>query len=346
MFLSVLIPVYNVEKYLSECIESIISQLPPDSEIVLMDDGSTDKSALICDQYSSRYYGSIRVIHKNNEGAFVTRRRLLKASKGEWILFVDSDDFLNPNALDTLKSLLTNRYKTVDILYFDADCILLNGERKRIGINLIPEKTYKGEVLREVYTEKAIGYSLNHMWSKVFRRSIVDFDQDYSDYKNITLGEDSLQTYPLLDSAKSIVYINKVFYSYRKNKSGLTYHSYGSLYPMRLILWPKENYYFSKWNLHDSTWKKVMSKRINEIINYLIAFIIDHHDYSLFRNECNRIVDDGFLEDAVSYVVDDKERRNRYTQHAIHLCEGKFRRVYYELCLEAIISRLREKRYE
>ena len=346
MFLSVLIPVYNVEKYLEECLESIVSQLPPDSEIVLMDDGSTDKSADICDRYASRYPYCIRVIHKKNEGSFSTRRRLFQESKGEWILCVDSDDYLVPNAFTTLHALLTNRYKTVDILYFDADCIYLNGKRKRIEINLIPEKIYEGDSLKEVYIEKAVGYSLNHMWAKAFKREIIDFYNDYLEQKSLTLGDDSLQTYALLDNANRIVYINKTIYNYRKNKSGLTYHSYDKLYPMRVLLWPKENCYIFKWKLQKPIIKKIMKKRVYEIINYLVAQNFNNHSYSFFRSECDRILDDGFLNEALSYLIDDKYLKNRYITYAIHLINRKYKRVYFELQLEAIVFRLRVKKYE
>ena len=346
MFLSVLIPVYNVEKYLEKCLESIVSQLPPDSEIVLMDDGSTDKSADICDRYATRYPGCIRTIHKKNEGLLITRRRLFQESKGQWILCVDSDDYLVPDALITLQALLTKRYSTVDILYFDADCIYLNGKRKRIEIDLIPGKIYEGESLKEVYIEKAVGYSLNHMWAKVFRREIIDFYNDYFGFESITLGEDSLQTYALLDNANRIVYINKTLYNYRKNKSGLTYHSYDKLYPMRVLLWPKESYYISKWKLQKPTIKKIMKKRVNEIINYLVAQIFNKNSYSFFQNECDRILDDGFLAEAVSYLIDDKHIKNRYITYATHLINREYKRVYYELCLEAMVFRLRVKNHE
>ena len=98
---SIIIPVYNVKPYLKRCVESVLNQSYTDFESILVDDGSTDGSSVICDEYLERD-SRIRVIHKENGGLSDARNAGIKAAVGEYILFVDSDDFLNTDALDTL----------------------------------------------------------------------------------------------------------------------------------------------------------------------------------------------------------------------------------------------------
>ena len=102
--ISVIVPVYGGEKYLGECIESILCQTFKDFELLLLDDGSPDRSGEICDEYA-RKDGRIRVLHKENEGINATRRRGVHEAKGEWVAFCDDDDTMEPDALESMYSL-------------------------------------------------------------------------------------------------------------------------------------------------------------------------------------------------------------------------------------------------
>ena len=95
---TVVIPVYNVEKYLKKCVDSVITQNFNDFEIILVDDGSTDNSGVLCDDYASKYE-FISVIHQENKGLGGARNTGIEAANGEYILFLDSDDFLAPDCL-------------------------------------------------------------------------------------------------------------------------------------------------------------------------------------------------------------------------------------------------------
>ena len=97
MLFSIVVPVYNVEKYLDECLKSIITQITGSefkAEVILVDDGSTDSSGAICDAYAEKYSESVKVFHKKNEGLLQTRRYGLEKAKGEYIINCDSDDCL------------------------------------------------------------------------------------------------------------------------------------------------------------------------------------------------------------------------------------------------------------
>lgn len=102
--ISVIVPVYKVEKYLDRCIESIVNQTYPDFELILVDDGSPDGSPILCDKWAEKD-SRVHVIHKKNGGASSARNAGLKIAKGNWIAFADSDDWLNETALKTLYDL-------------------------------------------------------------------------------------------------------------------------------------------------------------------------------------------------------------------------------------------------
>ena len=114
---SVIIPVYNVEKYLEECVNSVINQTYKNIEVILVDDGSTDSSGDICDEYVM-FDSRISVLHKANGGLSSARNAGMKKASGEWIYFLDSDDFLELDMLSHLVNLATR--KQADIVFFDA----------------------------------------------------------------------------------------------------------------------------------------------------------------------------------------------------------------------------------
>ena len=114
---SVIIPVYNVEKYLAECVDSVLGQSDTDYEIILVDDGSTDSSGVICDAYAQKD-ARIRVIHQSNGGLSAARNTGLKAARGEYVYFLDSDDYIEPHALARLVA--KAEQEQADVVFFDG----------------------------------------------------------------------------------------------------------------------------------------------------------------------------------------------------------------------------------
>ena len=115
--ISVIIPVYNVEKYLAECIDSVLCQSTSDYEIILVDDGATDSSGRMCDEYAQKD-PRIRVLHQVNGGLSAARNTGLKAARGEYVYFLDSDDYIEPCALDHLAT--TAKQEQADVVFFDG----------------------------------------------------------------------------------------------------------------------------------------------------------------------------------------------------------------------------------
>lgn len=115
--ITIIIPVYNVEKYLRECIDSVIAQTYKNLEIILVDDGSIDKSGEICDEYSKKD-SRIRVIHKKNGGLSDARNVALDIAKGEYIGFIDSDDYIEKDMFETLYKLAEKYHAEISSISF------------------------------------------------------------------------------------------------------------------------------------------------------------------------------------------------------------------------------------
>ena len=123
MDISVIVPVYNVKSYLSACLDSILNQDFDSYEIVVVDDGSTDGSGELAEQYASRHTDKIRVLHQENQGLGGARNTGIKDAKGEYVAFIDSDDWIKPNMLSTLWK---------EIQQTGAD-IAVRSEERRVG---------------------------------------------------------------------------------------------------------------------------------------------------------------------------------------------------------------------
>lgn len=218
MKFSIVIPVYNVEKYIRECLNSIVNQLKDDTEIILVDDGSTDRSGDICEEYKEKYKDSIRVFHKENEGLLLTRRFGFRKSEGEYIISCDSDDCMEPGAIDKLReSLSKNQY---DVIIYNA--YAYDGRNKTPFF----ENIFSNEKMVEVRKEQCISeylrsYRIVSMWSKCVKKSCFDLEKDYTPFARISNGEDTLQSLELFCNAESFLYLNEKLYDYRLD-AGMT----------------------------------------------------------------------------------------------------------------------------
>ena len=135
MLISFIVPIYNVEKYLNECVDSILSQDFEDYEIILIDDGSTDNSGAICDEYARRYENII-VKHKLNGGLSDARNAGIELANGKYVLFVDSDDYIGKNSISAIVNCLNEQKKTIDVVFLDA-CLQACGKLFLFDVMLV-----------------------------------------------------------------------------------------------------------------------------------------------------------------------------------------------------------------
>lgn len=211
---SIVVPVYNGEKYLKTCVDSLLLQESEDFEIVIVDDGSTDKSPDICDELC-RNCKRVRVVHQQNRGSVDARRTGVKTAKGEYILFCDSDDYWSNNLLKEINNIVDGF--NPDVVIFGAN--LLNSDTED---TLVWKNHSEGFVRKEdIYDELLLDCSITSMWMKACRRTLFDLDSDYSMVYGHNFGDDTLQSFGVIKKANTIYYLPKPLYCYRKG-SGMT----------------------------------------------------------------------------------------------------------------------------
>lgn len=220
MFFSFLVPVYNVEKYIDKCMESLLCQKGADFEIVLLDDGSTDSSGEICDRYAKEYPDIVRVVHKENEGLLMTRRRGFMEAKGDWFICIDSDDYANPDLLEKVVEAIDKH--DPDLVMYNFEYVDDNGEVSKSRLNIEDESVYDEENKIDIYSHKLLTDDINNMWSKAIKREILDIDKDYSNCGIRNMCEDAIQVLPIFTNANKIVYLTSELYRYRKGQSSIT----------------------------------------------------------------------------------------------------------------------------
>lgn len=191
--ISVIVPVYNAERYIKKCIESILSQTYSDIECLLIDDGSKDLSGHICDEYTLKDK-RVRVVHQENKGELDARAEGVRISQGEWLYFVDSDDIIMS---DTLDSMLSYVEEGVDVVAFESQV--------------------EGKFSKVDYAKILLGFQLLPVWGKLYRRCL------FNDYvlgipRFFKVGEDFLTNLRLLSNIKGTV-VCKAQHKYIYNRS-------------------------------------------------------------------------------------------------------------------------------
>lgn len=220
--ISVIVPIYNVEQYLSHCLESICRQTYKDLEIILVDDGSCDKSSEICDQYL-QMDDRIVVLHKKNEGLVNARKSGLQVSQGQYIAYVDGDDWIEPEMFGKLYD---------QMIRSNADIVMCG---HYVDTGSISKKAYhdflggyygKGQLLENVYPEMIVGKAFfdwkvyPSLWGKLFKKeSIIQYQMEVDE--RLKMGEDAACTYLALLNADSIFVLHECLYHYRQTTTSM-----------------------------------------------------------------------------------------------------------------------------
>lgn len=223
MLFSLIVPVYNNEKYIRQCIESIVSQSFEDYELILVDDGSLDKSAEICDEYSDKYE-TVKVIHKSNGGSNSARKAGVKIAQGDYIVCVDGDDYVQDDYFAVLHNVLSD--KKYDICCFNSRTVSEYGEY--IKDNTIDYRCgyyNKEDIQKEIFPTLITGIDGKRfspaIWNKAIKREILaPIQQDLSD--DIQIGEDSCLTYTSICLSNSLMIMGEKLYNYRANQNSMT----------------------------------------------------------------------------------------------------------------------------
>ena len=212
---SVIVPVYNTEQYLPRCIDSILNQSFTDFELLLIDDGSTDGSGKICDEYAKKD-SRIRVFHKENGGVSSARNVGLDKANGEWICFVDSDDELLPGGLQAMVNGISEEVDVVMAGYYELDGDTLRIDTTCFGGSGIIDQN---KALLMMYPSEDMPY-MGYPVGKLFKRNLI-FGRTISFDEHIRIKEDTLFVVTFLCESKKPIYFTSVpVYRYLKNTSG------------------------------------------------------------------------------------------------------------------------------
>lgn len=288
--ISVIVPVYNVEKYLDKCVESIVNQTYKDLEIILVDDGSMDNCPAMCDEWAKKD-NRIKVIHKENGGVSSARNIGLDNVTGEYIGFVDSDDYLEPNMYELLIENLTVTNSDISVC-----STFLVDENNDIKADNILES----QVLNQEEAVKFLSYKMNNsLWNKLFKKDTFKgcrFDEGH------TFGEDHLILLQVLKNVNRVSFISDSLYYYVQRSNSTT----GSKFSKRsfdqvymkdaLYNYVKKNYsyvseYYRKlsFTARENMCRKIIlsnaerefAKELNEYKKYM------KNDFSAVKNKLN-----------------------------------------------------------
>lgn len=220
MLFSVIVPIYNVEAYLSRCLESILANRFQDYELILVNDGSTDGCGGICDAFASRDE-RVRVIHKPNGGLVSARNAGIRQARGAYILYVDGDDWVSPDWMSTIEKKLTEAPVMPDVVVFDAERVY--ADHIEPCVSALPAGFYDRERLESqvfprllIDRRRAYGEGIIHptAWNKAYRNELLQ--EHHCMDEGIRLAEDNAFAFECCFCARSMVICRQVLYHYNK----------------------------------------------------------------------------------------------------------------------------------
>ncbi len=254
MIFSIIIPICNASKYLSECVESAVSQdisfsasedMAAVYEVILVENGSTDDSPKICDELADKY-PQVKCIHKGKIGLYAARQVGFDMAKGEYLISLDADDALLPGALRELYAAITDgkkRKEDVELIIYNA-ADMRHPENALFDRRFTPKYAYTGDEKKVFVEQLCRDDSINSMWSKCVKKTIACLGNEDM---FLNYGEDLYQTAEYLDRAAAVMYLDKILYLYRTDASSMS-TTYSETYlENEKITWKKLDEIAEKW---------------------------------------------------------------------------------------------------
>ena len=320
--LSVIIPAYNAEKFLVKCVESVVNQTYKNLEIILDDDGSKDSTPQICDELASKF-NNIKVIRQENRGTSKTREHALSIASGEYVAFIDSDDYIDANAYEYAIKVLENN----------------NCQSVRFGFYLV---TPTGEIISEDKPKKfesdnthdSFAYYIKNdspawnLWDKVYKRILFDG----IDWPDLKMTEDYYVSAQLFAKTQKFMTIDKVFYYYLKNPSNISHIPFQSKSRRDTITKTSELTVNFTVNNFPEFLPEILSRRI-DFINAIFTSYLNLNINSSERNEILKHTAQLMLTDCNKLILELK-RQGRELYYSSKIYNFKTR-VYFLLAAKA-----------
>lgn len=227
VLLSIIVPVYGVEKYIGKCLDALCSHLDKSTEVIIVDDGSPDSCPEICDSYAERY-GGVRVIHKENGGLASAVICGIENSLGEYIGFCDGDDWVEDGFVCSVTEAI--RVSSAEVIIFDYYRLTPgeNGKNPQGSVGITPGYHDRRDCLEIRKRYMTPGGISPCRWNKVYKRELVDLTLKYYS-KRARIGEDIIFTAPIIYSMESLYYIDTPLINYNVNEGSMT-ATYNSSY--------------------------------------------------------------------------------------------------------------------
>ena len=235
--LSFILPIYKVEAYLPQCVDSILSQATPDCEIILVDDGSPDGCGAICDRYA-REHDIVSVIHKPNGGLSDARNAGFDQATGAYVLFVDSDDYLEEGSVEKILNWIDST--DADVAFLLSRKVYPDGTSEPMGEELIREEILgksRADVLRFLVTRPKFPASA---WGKIYRRAFL-LEHGFHYPHDRRLSEDLMHSLDLFLTAEKFDYLDFPYYCYRQNRAGSICNTVNARYYFDTFLFVTES---------------------------------------------------------------------------------------------------------
>lgn len=275
-FLSIIVPAYNIKEFISPCLDSILQQSFTDFEVILVDDGSTDGTASICDVYAGRD-DRIKVIHKKNGGLVSARKAGILASRGEYVGYVDGDDWIKEDMFQSLCEAAVK--ESADMVICD---FISAGENLSVPISHnMPGGIYEKDRLEEeIYPVMLSHGEFFHfgfypaVWCKLFRKEIL-LENQLAVNDNIKMGEDVACFYPCLLDTEKIVYLKENYlYFYRMRDTSISHSMIRTFYAEEVLMLIES---LQQKFCNNSQWKKGLEKQLYMYEAYMLDNLFTPH---------------------------------------------------------------------
>lgn len=270
---SIIIPVYNVEDYLAQCVDSVISQTYNNLEIILVDDGSTDGSPKICDEYVKND-DRVKVHHKPNGGLSSARNCGLKLATGSYVAFIDSDDYVDKEYIETLlrEALLYNA--SISVCGYRE----VNANKNYTQQLPVNETTNKIDAIRSLLIQPD-GYKVV-TWNKLYDVNL--FMKNNIEFPPGKIHEDNYTTYKLMYFSENIVYINRALYNYRQRNDSIMGQPFTERRLEVLEMYPEAICFFKKNNLDMTT--ELEANKLLTVLGLFNDYIMSKKNHKLIED--------------------------------------------------------------
>ena len=259
--ISAIVPVYNVEKYLYRCVDSILKQTYENFELILIDDGSPDNCSQMCDELSEKD-SRIKVIHQENQGLSAARNSGIKIAKGNYLTFIDSDDWISNTMFEDLINLIKEKNADISICNF----IVTDGNAIYKKNTKAEEKLYSKDEFMKIILRVNSNRCIHYAWGKLYKKDVIEKNEHYPVGM---LNEDVEGMFKAVLKSEKIAETNKIGYFYYENSESISRKKFG------------ENFL----SLHH-VWERILEISQNSAPEY-----VDYVKYNLIRSDFTILVD-------------------------------------------------------